>query len=375
VKRAGLAAACFLAACSNTPGPQPADLARIEKPQDVRVLWSSQVGAAERFTFTPALVGDSVYVAARDGTVTGMDAAKGRERWRASLELQLSGGVGADPSTVAVASEEGVVVALDPATGKERWRARVSSEVLAQPTIGRGLVLVRTIDNKVFAFGTADGKRLWVYQRAPTTLVVRMPAGVTIAGELAFVGFPGGKLAALTLANGAVRWEGTVSVPKGTTELERIADVMGDPVVQGREVCAAAYRGRVACFEAASGRPLWAREVGALSPVALDARYAYVADERGAVHALDRSNGQSVWKQDRLAYRGLSAPLPGGQAVAIGDFEGYVHFLARDSGALLARHEIGGGAIRATPVVLPSALPAAGLLVQTEGGVLFALAL
>ena len=266
------------------------------------------------------------------------------------------------------------MVALEAASGKARWRARVSSEVLTPPAVGAGLVLVRTIDNRVFAFDAADGKRRWVYQRAPTTLVVRMPAGVTIAGELAFVGFPGGRLVALTLANGAVRWEGTVAAPKGTTELERVADVMGNPAVQGREVCAAAYRGRVACFDAVSGRQLWARDVGALSAVTLDARYAYVADERGAVHALDRTNGQSVWKQDRLAHRGLSAPLPGGAAVAVGDFEGYVHFLARESGAIVARRETGGGAIRAAPLFLPAA-PASGLLVQTEGGGLFALAL
>jgi outer membrane protein assembly factor BamB len=369
VKRAGLAA-LLLAACSGTSGPQPAELTRLEKPREVRVLWSSDVGAAERFTFAPAPGGDAVYAAARDGTVTGIDAGKGAARWRTALDLRLSGGAGADGSTVAVASEEGVVVALDAATGKERWRARVSSEVLAAPAIGPGLVLVRSIDNRVFAFDAADGKRRWVYQRAPTTLVVRMPAGITIAGGLAFAGFPGGKLVALTLSNGALRWEGTVGAPKGTTELERVADVIGDPAVQGREACAAAYRGRVACFDAATGRQLWAREAGALSAVTLDARYAYVADERGAVHAFDRTNGQSVWKQDRLAHRRLSTPLPGGVAVAVGDFEGYVHFLARESGALLARHETGGGAIRTAPVALPS-----GLLVQTEGGRLFALAL
>jgi outer membrane protein assembly factor BamB len=374
VRHAALAAVLVLAACSGPSGPQPAELTRLERPRDVKVLWSSNVGPADRFTFAPALAGGSVYAAAREGTVTALDAAKGATRWRAALELKLSGGVGADARTVAVASEEGEVVALEADNGKVRWRARVSSEVLAPPTLGAGLVLVRTLDNRVFAFDAADGKRRWVYQRAPTALVVRMPAGVTIAGDLAFAGFPGGKLAALSLANGAVRWEGTVAAPKGATELERVTDVMGDPAVQGREVCAAAYRGRVSCFDAASGRQLWARDLASLSAVTLDARYAFVADERGAVHALDRSNGQSVWKQDRLAHRGLSAPLPGAAAVAVGDFEGYVHFLSRESGALVARRETGGGAIRAAPVVLPAA-SASGLLVQTEGGGLFALAL
>ena len=362
-----IAALALLAACSGPSGPPPAELQPLENPRAVKLLWSANVGEGERFTFIPALVADAVYTAARDGTVTRLDAVKGTPAWRAELELQLSGGAGADTRTVAVASEEGVVVALDAENGKERWRARVSSEVLAPPAVAGGMVLVRSLDNRVFAFGADDGKRRWVYQRAPTSLLVRAPTGMAIVGGLAIGGFPGGKLVALAMSNGAVRWEATVAAPKGTTELERVSDVIGEPALQGREVCAAAYRGRVACFDALTGRALWARELSPLSAVTLDARYAFVADEKGAVHALDRTNGQSVWKQDKLAYRNLSAPLADGEAVAVGDFEGYVHFLARDSGAFLARRETDGGAVRATPLALRE-----GLLVQTAGGGVYA---
>jgi outer membrane protein assembly factor BamB len=199
---------------------------------------------------------------------------------------------------------------------------------------------------------------------------VRAPAGITIAGALAFAGFPGGKLVALALENGGVRWEATVAVPKGATELERVVDVIGNPAMQGEEVCAAAYRSRLGCYDGATGRQLWGRELASLSGVSVDARYLFVADDRGAVHAFDRSNGQSVWKQDKLAHRQLSTPLAGGESVAVGDFEGYVHFLARENGAFVARRGTGGGAVRAAPVAL-----GAGLLVQTEDGGVFALEL
>lgn len=361
--------ALLAAGCSSDPGPKPADPPRIENAKRVRVLWSTNVGSGEHFTFAPALVAGWIFAAARDGAVTSLSEKTGAQRWRNSLEIRLSGAVGADETTVAVASEEGEVVALDAGTGKVRWRARASSEVLAAPAVAAGLVLVRTIDNRVFAFGAEDGKRRWVYQRAPTSLVVRAPAGITVAGGLAFAGFPGGKLAALALENGALRWEATVALPKGSTELERVADVIGEPATQGREVCAAAYRSRIACYEVANGRQVWARELASLSGVSLDARYAYVADERGALHAFDRSNGQSVWKQDKLAHRQLSTPLAVGETVVVGDFEGYVHFIARESGEFIAR---GGasGAVRATPRPL-----GAGVLVQTVEGGLVALAL
>jgi outer membrane protein assembly factor BamB len=359
--------AVLAAACSSSSGPKPAPLTELEKPVEVRALWSASVGDAERFSFTPALVGDSVIAAARDGTVMRVDAAKGSERWRVTVERRLSAGVGASERTAVVATEEGEVFALDAADGKTRWRARVSSEVLAPPAVGNGLVLVRSVDNRIFAFGEDDGKRRWVYQRAPASLIVRSPSGITIVGDTAYAGFSGGRLAAIALGNGGVRWESTVALPKGATELERVTDVVGEPVVQGREVCAAAYQGRVACFESANGRQIWTRELSSLTGVKLDARYAFVSDDRGGVHALDRSNGRSVWKQDKLGYRQLSQAVGTGNVVAVGDFEGYVHFLARDSGAFVARYASGGGAVRAAPVNLPSSL-----LIQTQDGTLVA---
>src|SRR5262245_4648243 len=368
--RAAAVAALAVTGCSSTSGPQPAALQPLEKAQEVRVVWSASVGDAERFVFFPAPVDESVFAAARNGTVMRLDAAKGTERWRVTLERKLSAGVGASERTAVVATEEGEVFALEAADGKQRWRARVSSEVLAPPTIGNGLVLVRSVDNRIFAFGEEDGKRRWVYQRAPASLIVRSPSGITIVGETAYAGFSGGKLAAIALANGGVRWESTVALPKGATELERVTDVVGEPVVQGQEICAAAYQGRVACFDLATGRPIWARELSSLTGVKLDARYAFVSDDRGAVHALDRTNGQSVWKQDKLSYRQLSQAVGTGNVVAVGDLEGYVHFLSRESGAFVARYRSGGGAVRAAPVSLRSSL-----LIQTQDGTLAALAL
>lgn len=365
------AAAAALASCSSGPsGPKPAPLPEVSGAKSVRVLWRAEVGPAQQFVFAPALAGDAVYAAGRNGTVVRLDAATGRVRWRAEAGSRLSAGVGAGEGSVAVANEEGEVTVLDAQTGKVRWRARVSSEVLAPPAIGAGLVLVRSIDNRLFAFGIEDGKRRWVYQRAPSSLIVRTPAGAVIDGDSVYAGFRGGKLAAIALSNGGLRWEATVALPRGATELERVTDVVGDPVVQGREVCAAAYHGRVACYETANGRQLWARELSSLTGVSADARYAFAADERGAVHALDRSTGNSVWKQDRLSHRQLSLPLPAGNAVAVGDFEGYVHFLARDSGAFVARQDCGGGAVRAALLALPT-----GLLVQTTNGSLYAITL
>jgi outer membrane protein assembly factor BamB len=374
-------AATGLAACADAPslnpldwfrdapsGPKPAELPTLSATQEVRVVWSAGVGSAERFIFNPAQFGEFVYAAARDGNVTALEIATGKPRWRISVGQRLSGGVGSDGRLVVVASDEGEVFALDAENGKMRWRARVTSEVLAPPRLGEGLVLVRSADSRVFAFGQEDGKRRWIYQRAASSLIVRSPAGLTMHQGSAYIGFSGGKLVAINLANGALRWEATVAVPKGSTELERVTDVVGEPAALGREICAAAYQGRVACYDASNGNQIWSRELSTLTGVVFDARYAFVSDDKGAVHALDRTNGRSVWKQDRLAHRQLSLPLPLGTEIAVADLQGYVHFLARESGAFIARTNTDGSAVRAAPVKLPE-----GFLVQTLGGNLYAL--
>lgn len=378
-----LLAATGLSACSSMPslnpmdwfgstptGPKPAELPVLTNAQTVRVLWTASIGAAEAFVFSPTLSGDSVYAASRAGTVARLEAASGQARWRISLGKRISGGVGSDGALVVVASDDGEVFALDARDGQVKWRARVSSEVLAAPRLGEGLVLVRSADSRIFAFGAEDGKRRWVYQRAAASLIVRSPVGLTIHAGLAYAGFSGGRLVAIALSNGAARWEATVALPKGATELERVTDIVGNPAAQGREVCAAAYQGRVACYDALNGNQLWARDMSTLTGVSFDARYAFISDDKGAVHALDRSNGRSVWKQDRLAHRQLSLPLPLGTEVALGDLQGQIHFLARESGAFLARFATDGSPVRAAPVKLSE-----GFLVQTQSGGLYALTL
>lgn len=380
---AALAAVSMLSACSSMPslnpidwfrssGPvaKPAELPVLANARAVRLLWSATVGSSEDFAFSPRLAGDSVYAAARDGTVVRLDATNGQPRWRVQVGTRISAGVGSDGTLVVVASDEGDVIALDASNGSQRWRARVSSEVLAAPEVGDGLVLVRSADSRMFAFGAGDGKRRWVYQRASGALAVRTPAGMTLVQGGVIAGFAGGRLVAVSAGNGAPAWEASVAAPRGANELERVTDIVGSPAVQGRDVCAIAYQGRVACFDGANGTPSWAREGSSLNGVSLDARFAFYSDARGAVNALDRSNGQTVWKQDRLANRQLSLPLPLAAEVVVGDLEGYVHFLSRDAGAFLARASTDGSAIRAAPIRLPG-----GFLVQTRNGGLYALSL
>jgi small GTP-binding protein len=76
--------------------------------------------------------------------------------------------------------------------------------------------------------------------------------------------------------------------------------------------------------------------------VAVDQRFVFA---RRQGRRLRRDGGTSAWKNDKLAFRRLSTPVSYGRAVAVGDYQGYVHFLSREDGAFLARAATDGSAI------------------------------
>ncbi len=351
---------------SSGPKVKPTELASIQPTAEFKVLWQASVGNAGEYAFSPAVVGESVYAAARDGSLSRFDG--GRQTWRVNAGQVISGGVGADGSVVAVGTPKGEVLAFDAATGRETWKARVSSEVLAAPAVADGLVVVRSGDSRIFAFDATDGKRRWVYQRSTPALSLRSSVGVMLAGKFTLAGFPAGKLVAIANNNGAAVWEVTVALPKGATELERVADVTSSPAVSGTTICAAAFQGRVACFESSTGNTLWSREMSSNVGLDIDDRYVYVTDDKGAVHCMAKNSGASVWKQDKLGLRSVSRPLAIGSHVAVADYQGIVHLLRREDGAFAARTSTDGSAVRADPQRFGN-----GLLVQTANGSLNAI--
>lgn len=332
---------------------------------ELRVLWQTSVGDAGVHTLVPAVVGNSVYAAASNGALARFDA--GREAWRTTVGKAITGAVGGDGVHVAVGGPRGEIYLYD-ANGKPLWKGQLSSEVLAPPLVTAESVLVRSGDHRLHALSLANGERQWLYQRQTPPLALRATSGLTRANNTLLAGFPGGKLVAIDLKTGALLWETTVALPRGATELERVADVVGTPAVIGNDVCVVAYQGRAGCFDLSNGRPYWSRELSSLVGVAVDSRNVYIADDRGNVHALERSSGASVWRQDALAYRGLSRPIVVGDHVLVGDAEGVVHLLKRSNGSLAARLSL-DGPIAADPQPFGDAV-----VLQTRRGSLYALA-
>jgi outer membrane protein assembly factor BamB len=346
---------------SKKPGPLP----ELKASATATVNWQAQVGNAGP-GFSPAVLSDAIYAASEDGTVVRIDPANGHVVWRINAGQKLSAGVGADATLAVVGTDKGEVLAFLP-DGKAAWKARVSTEVVSPPRVADGIVAVFTGDGGLHALNAADGTRKWVSQKATPALIVRNYAGgATKRGGL-FVGTAGGHLLAVDITNGVVGWDGAVANPKGSTELERIADVTSMPLLLEKDVCAVAYQGRVACFDIVRGTLTWSREISSLTNMTADDRNVYVTDDKGAVHALDRSTGASVWKQDLLAARRIGGPQMVGDYVGVVDAEGYLHLLSANNGAYVGRLATDGKPATAQPELLLT-----GALWQSTAGTLFA---
>lgn len=348
----------------------PAKLEELKQGVPARIVWKHSTGKAGANVFTPALADNSVFVADTDGNIERLDAATGKVQWRSKAGTDLSAGVGVSPDAkvVAVGTAKGEVLAFD-GSGKALWKIQASSEVLSAPAVANDVVIVRTVDNKVTAYDAADGKKRWFIQRVVPPLTLRNMPGLVIANSNVYAAQPAGRILAMALSNGVPRFEVPLSEPRGATELERVSDISGTPSVFEQDLCAVSYQGKVGCLDLNTGVARWSKPASSDVGLGVDQRFVFVSDEKGAVQAFNRENGASVWKNEKLAYRRLSAPVSYGRFVAVGDLEGYVHFLSREDGTMLGRIATDGSAIKSAPL-----LSGPNVIFQTQNGTVAAIA-
>ena len=352
---------------SKSTAEKPAQLVSFKPSVNIKNTWQASVGASQDIAFVPAIVLDAIYSADSKGQLTKLNALTGKTEWQIATGTPLSAGVGASIDTEYVGTAKGEVLAFDEA-GKKRWATQLSSEVLGVPKAAEGLVVVRTEDGHIYGLNADDGKQKWMYQRVLPALILRSQASLLITKGAIFAGYPGGKLIALSLDTGNVGWEVNVAQPRGASEIERVSDVTSMPVIDDKEVCAAAYQGRVACFEIHTGNLIWAKDISSTAGLTMDDTNLYISDDQGNVVALDKTQGTSVWKQDQLHARRLSTPRRIGNYLAVGDLEGYVHLLALDDGHFVGRTATDGSAIISQPQERNDSL-----IVQTAKGGVYSL--
>jgi outer membrane protein assembly factor BamB len=327
----------------------PAELVDLDEEVKVKKLWSRGVGSHDALyaNLVPIFSEGVIYGADDDGDVVAVNASSGKVLWKEDVKANLSGGVGAGGGLVTVAGSEGRVFALDSGSGNIRWKTSVSLEILSAPASNGSEVVVQSLDGFLVGLSGASGAELWRYRSDIPSLTLRARTSPVISGNTVVAGFANGKIVALDTRSGSLLWENRVALPKGRSELERMVDIAGSPVLVGDIVYATSYHGRAAAIVRGTGRSLWYQDMSSIRQPGIGQDQVYITLENDEVKALRANSGQEMWTNARMKYRKLSAPAYAGGYVAVGDSEGYLHVLSATDGRMVGRKKIDGSGIDA----------------------------
>lgn len=348
----------MLGCASNEVKVEPAPLPELESPIKIAVQWKNDVGrgmGGKYVRLQPAFANDLVFMADVKGLMAAYDVESGKRRWRIKTKEQISGGVAAYGDRVWYGALSGELVCLSASDGSELWRRALGSELLAPVTVDGSLVVAQTSDGKVFGLSEANGHQQWVYETVVPILSLRGTSRPQAASGAIIAAFASGKLVALNRETGFPIWDRQIAVPRGRSELEKMVDLDGGFVIESDTLYVASFQGRVAALELYSGQIKWQKEMSSYTGLALGPAALYLSDSEGVMWALDRETGATVWKQDGLLARALTGPQYYNESqhnkeyVVVGDYEGYLHWLAAKSGEFVGRVKIDRKGLRGQP--------------------------
>jgi outer membrane protein assembly factor BamB len=345
---------------------EPAELVDFQEEVSVVRQWSVNVGSGAKnylISLRPTANSDTVFAADYEGQITALDVGTGNVLWQAQLDVPVTGGVGYGAGLVMVGTVEGEVFTLDANDGSVLWTSQVSSEVLSSPKSNGEIVVVHSIDNKIAVLDAKTGEEIWQHDGDAPILSVRGTSESIVTNNMVLSGFDSGKLIAFSPDNGSIIWETRLALPTGRTELERMVDIDGEPLLVGDVIYSVTYQGRVGAVSRGTGRSLWSQDSSSHHAPAYGDGQIYVTGAEDSVQAFQAGNGQSVWSNDQLFLRRLTGPVKLSGTIATADAEGYLHLLDPSDGRFVGREKIDGNGV-STPMLSVGE----SLIIQSNNG-------
>ncbi len=319
---------------------QPTKLQSVKASLKIRNVWDHNTGvgtAKLSFRLRPAIQNGVVYTADVRGRVNAYTLDKGKRLWTVNLKKPVSSGPTVGGELLVMGTTDGEVIALNIKTGKKSWLSRVSSEVLAAPLIDENVVVVRTINGILQGLAVDTGKSVWIYRRRAPLLTMRGNSSPVAWKGLLYTGFDDGKMASIKTSTGRLIWEQAITLVRGRTELDRLVDIDSDPYVHNGVLYVVTFQGKLAAINIRARQLMWSRKLSSFKNITVDEQRVYVTDEKSRVWAFDSQTGVSVWKQEKLLNRRLTGPASSGQYVVVGDLKGYLHWMNKSDGSIVAR--------------------------------------
>ena len=344
----------------------PAELIEFTETVDVDQQWKASVGKGHEglgIALNPTTDGETVYAASFNGNVIAINANNGRKIWKQSFDFSFTAGPTYKDGILVLGTNNGELINIDSMTGEILWTTTVSSEILAPVAIKDDQIFVRSVDGNLTAFLSDNGSLMWTANHRVPRLSLRGTTSPAIFANAVLCGFDDGKVSAYDLVDGSLLWETMLTPPGGRTEIEKINDIDAPMTIVGNELYVGSYQGALAALALESGDIIWLTEASIYAGMAVDEDAVFVSESDGSVMALSRFTGREIWKKDNLLNRYPSAPVIIGDSIIVGDLEGYLHWLDKESGETQQRISIGKDKISSVPLVMEDTV-----IVQTDGG-------
>lgn len=344
--------ACSFLGFGKNKGIRPNPLTPLTQRVDIQSRWKAKVGSGLSKLYRvipPVIDGDTVYANDYKGKVFAFDRETGKRKWLFNSKTEVGAGVGLGRDLVLLGSLNGDVVAIDKDSGEERWRTDIDSEILAAPQSNGAVVVVQTNDGKLVGIDAKNGETIWTYSAQLPALTLRGTAVPTLLGPNVITGFANGKLIALSAVDGTLYWERRVASPQGRSDIERVVDIDGSPVLRNKTIYTTSYNGTLSALTP-RGEVLWSQENSSYSGPLVIGNRVFVTSEEGFVRAYSAKTGLLLWESKILEGRKLAAPQNLAGFVVTADYKGYVHIFDTESGGLLDRFRIDREGVR-SPMV------------------------
>jgi outer membrane protein assembly factor BamB len=274
-----------------------------------------------------------------------VSAFKGKQRlWQKKVSKDnLSSGVEAAEGLVVVGNQKGQLFALDQQTGEQKWTAQLTGALLAPSLIHAGRVISVSNDGTVYAHEIATGAQVWTYNLPNVQFSLRgMAAPVALDARNVLIASSNAYIYALDALSGVPKLQRRVAVSDGRSDIQRLVDIDGEPVVAGQFVVTTSYQGQVTVLDLASQQVVWSEDASSIQRPEVVGNGVFVAQTDGKIKAFEITSGQPLWENDQLLNRKLSNPVMLGTDLVVGDLDGVLHLIDPRTGQITGRSKTSG---------------------------------
>lgn len=333
------------ASCSKSNVPPPTPLA--EKPPRetfVKVIWKRKTGNGNgglaNYNVAPAYANDTVFVPNQNGMAYALAITNGKIIWKNDTGTNLS----VQPNTIANAvifgSIKGTLTAIDDKDGQTLWRTDAPSSIFSQPTIYDNSIYLQTHDGSVSAFDARNGSKEWSVANNIPEITLPSNSSPIILNNTVMIGNAFGAVLGFTIKSGDRTINIPIAISHGSSPADKMVDITANPMLYDHYLIFAAYQGAIVALDKDSGKMLWAKKASIINNMAINNGVIFTTQDDSELKAYDIQTGDTVWTQDTLKWRKITAPIYYKGLIVVADYQGYLHFFNSLNGEYLGRYKL-----------------------------------